>query len=99
MAVLKSINQNYDKLPDKFLERVYSGTGDTQGVQYFFKHGKRAKPSKFKHRLIIAEGITTKRRDWFIIDVRKASVGYIAEKNRNRKPTTEEETSNDPQDE
>ncbi len=87
---LNIIIGDYDRLSDKFRERANASHGKTGGVFYFFKPGERAKPSKFKERLITKEGITTKRRDWFIIDVEKASTAYIAEKNRNRKPTTQE---------
>ena len=87
---LNIIIGDYDRLPDKFQERVELSHGVSGGIFYFIKPGKRAKPSKFKVRLITKEGISTKRRDWFVIDVEKASATYIAEKERNRKPTTRE---------
>ena len=87
---LNIIIGDYDRLPDKFMERVYSGTGDTQGLQYFFEHGKRGKPSKFKHRTVKTEGITSKRKDWFVVDVTGASDAYIAALKRERGPTTQE---------
>ena len=91
---LNIIIGDYDRLPDKFMERVYSGTGDTQGVQYHFDTGRRDKPSKFNHRLIKTEGVNTKRRDWFVVDVPGASNAYIAQIKRERGPTTEEVVDN-----
>ena len=93
---LNIIIGDYDRLPNKFQERAEASHGSTGGIFYFFKHGQRAKPSKFKKRLVTKEGVSTyvdgpkRRQDWLVIDVAKASALYFAEKERNRKPTTNE---------
>ncbi len=74
----------YDKLGDKFKERAYQGSGSTSEIRYYFKPGKRAKKSGFKKAIILSDGLDTykdngkTRKDWFVIDIKKASAAYAA---------------------
>jgi len=88
---LNIIIGDYDKMPDKFRERAEASHGNTSGVQYFFNNGKRTKASGFKHVLISKDGIdnlkdgSSLRRDWFMIDVKKASDAYVTAVEANKK--------------
>ena len=74
----------YDRLGDKFKERAYSGSGSSSEIRYYFKPGKRAKKSSFKKAIILSDGLDTykdngkNRKDWFVIDLKKASAAYAA---------------------
>jgi hypothetical protein len=88
---LNIIIGDYDKLPDKFKERAEASHGNTGGIQYFFDNGRRTKASGFKHVLITKDGIdnfkdgSSLRRDWFLVDVKRASDAYIAAVEANKK--------------
>ena len=88
---LNIIIGDYDRLPDKFKERAEASSGNTGGIQYFFDNGKRTKSSGFKEVLISKDGIDnfkdgpSLRRDWFLIDVPRASAAYIAAAEANKK--------------
>ena len=88
---LNIIIGDYDKLQDKFKERVEASHGNTSGIQYFFDNGKRKKASDFKQVVITQDGIdnykdgSKLRRDWFVIDVKQASDAYVAAVEANKK--------------
>lgn len=80
---LNIIIGDYDKLGDKFKERVHQSSGGME-VKYYFATGKRAKRSGFKKAIILSDGLSTyedkgkTRTDWFVIDVKAASAAYAA---------------------
>lgn len=88
---LNIIIGDYDRLPDKFRERAEASHGNTGEVRYFFDNGKRGKASNFKYALLSRNGIDNyrdgnkTRRDWFLIDVKKASDAYVAAAEANKK--------------
>ncbi len=78
---LNVILGDYDKLGDKFLERANQSSGVSE-IKYYIAPGKRKKRSGFKKAVILADGLSTyedkgkTRKDWFVIDVKKASVAF-----------------------
>ena len=80
---LNIIIGDYDKLGDKFKERVHQSSGGME-VKYYFTPGKRAKRSGFKKAIIVSDGLSIyedngkARTDWFVIDVKLASAAFAA---------------------
>lgn len=87
---LNIIIGDFDKPPDKFKERSQKSAGISE-IQYFFKQGRRARPSGFKMELLLKDGIDNyqdgdkKRRDWIVIDVKQAAATYVAGQQGNKK--------------
>lgn len=76
---------DYDATGDRFKETAYRSHGVTDLKQYF-KHGRRAKPSKFKASVVGRAGVGSyeeggrARRDWLVVDLEQAATAYLAEK-------------------
>ncbi len=83
---LNIIIGDYDRLGDKFQERANASAGVSE-IKYYFTPGRRAKRSGFKKAIILADGLGTKnengktRKDWFVIDVKRASAAFLAGQN------------------
>jgi hypothetical protein len=81
---LNIIIGDYERAPDRFMERAQGSAGITE-LKYYFQHGQRDDASKFKKAVIFKDGISLKeiggkpRPDWLLIDVAKANAGYLAE--------------------
>lgn len=90
---LNIILGDFMRPPDKAQEKAASSAGEME-VKYYFQHGRRAEVTGFKSAIMTGDGVdvykdgSQRRPDWMVIDVKRASAAYLAQKKADEPAST-----------